>query len=674
MTAEVKSVALRWLLRALLFLCLGTWLVIRLCVPFGGMLPDTVIEAAAFLLSGVILAVLIRFRAAKWVLSIWEKPWQVPVIALPAFLLGWVFDISYSMSVEIPFLFLGPPMDILCHAGNGLVLAAIVLTFLRALRDLKGLGRVNRLQIIVIYVLLNLVTLLYVLTSHSVYVWDTAGYWTIARILARETFDRAHIINILETTLSLDYNYLLAFPISLLMRLFGGSRAVYIFAVSNLYTFPALWAITALANQKKWSGLVLCGLFPLLAYTGLVGFVDVICCGMGVWAYIVYTSDRPPVSRGIFTGFLLIFSLLFRRYFIFFAASFGMAALLLKVFCQRKESWKDFIALCGSSAVCATAFALNFLIDRVMGPDYSDIYSAYGLGLYSDFLNSGRYLGLVPLVLILVAAVVDFANRKDRPMILFGLSQALICCAAFLSVQTHGQQHMLLYIPALAFLTIYALSRAPQYMSSLLAMAMAVYCFFPKPQPTTVLDIDSPDLFPSFHFYGPSREDIDQLVALRDYLDGLSVQEGRQVSATILASSFAFNGETLIRLRPSLNLKDPEVVSSIRAHASVDKRDAFNWNTAFSDYLVVGDPVQTHLGEENQEIIALLARHILQGTGPGKAYEELPETFHLEDGITVHIYRRTRTWTLDEYRTISEPLQKMYPKYADLYAVPSWIK
>lgn len=659
-------------MRFLVLPCLWSWLVIRLCVPWGGALPDELLEGAAFVLSALLLFLVGRFGLADKLLLAWEKPWQMALNAIPPFLLGWFFDISYSMPNTVPFLFLGSPMGLFCHAGNAIVFTAIVLSLVKAARDMKGLGKASGLQIIVIFVFLNAVTALYVFTSRTVYVWDNAGYWAIARTLAAETFDRDHILRILETTLSLDYNHLPAFPISLVMRLFGGNRAVFVFAVSNLYVFPALWGLTAMANGKRWSGLVLCGLFPMLTYTGLVGFVDVICCAMGIWAYLIYTSDRPAVSRGILTGALLVFSFLCRRYFIFFGASFGVAALLVKLAFRRRD-WRDFLSLCCASGVCAAAFALNFLIHRVMGLDYGDIYSAYGLGLYSDFLFFCRYFGLVLITLFLVAAFVNLAKKEDRPGILFGLSQAVICFLVFVSVQTHGQQHLLLYLPALAFLALGALSRAPQYMSSFLAMALAVYCFFPKVQPATMLDIRSPDLFPSFHFYGPKRYDIDELLALCDYVDDLSARRAEPVTATVLASSFVLNTETVSSLRASLDLPEPTVKTTIQFHGTVDKRDGFNWNTAFSDYLIVGDPVQTHLGEENQQVLALLVNHILNGTGPGKAYHELPDTFIVDGNVTVRIYRRTRAWTMDEYHAISDPLQKMYPKYAELYAIPAWL-
>ena len=87
----------------------------------------------------------------------------------------------------------------------------------------------------------------------------------------------------------------------------------------------------------------------------------------------------------------------------------------------------------------------------------------------------------------------------------------------------------------------------------------------------------------------------------------------------------------------------------------------------------MGDPVQTHLGEENQQVFALFAHDVLEGTGPGSAYRALPETFELENGATVRIYERIRDLTTEEYHLISDRLTALYPDYAYQYAVPEWV-
>lgn len=674
-TKKILIGALAWLVRVAVFPMLAAWVLVRLWIPWGGVFPDENLVVAALVTAAALLILEAACRLTPRILLPWKTWWKNLLSVIPPLLLGWYFDISCVMPTallpRLEWLPRGWTLEGLCHLGNAVVFAFISMALLKALREVKGVARADWKQLLVILICLNLATALYAYTSRTVYIWDNAGYWSIARNLAAETISPyEQILAVLESTLTEDYNYLLAYPISLVMRLFGPSRTVFLFALSNLYTFPALWGFTALANSKRWSGLVVASLFPMLGYTGLVGMVDVACCGMGIWAYNVYTSDKPPVSRGILSGALLVGTFLCRRYFLFFAASFGVAVFLAKLLFDRKQWW-DFLALFCSTAVCGVTFTLRFLLDKVLEPDYGDIYSAYALGLNTDLLSFCRYFGLVILALILIAALVDMARAEDRFRIAMGLFQIAACFVAFVQVQSHGQQHLLMYLPPLAMVAVTALARAPQYMSAFLAISTAVYCFFPKIQPASILELESYALFPSFHFYGPQRSDIDELLRLTDYLDSLSRLEEKSV--TVLASSFTLNYETLSGLRSSLDLPETESKTVLQYHGTVDKRDAFNWNTAFSDYVVVGAPAQTHLGEENQQILTILVDHILEGTGPGRAYMQLAPTFSLANGVTVRIYKRMRAWTAEEFHAISDPLIQQYPDYADLYRIPRWI-
>ncbi len=597
------------------------------------------------------------------------------LVFVPAFLCGAYFDLtefrlgSAALAQSGPFL-------LFARLLGGLLFAGIVLMLLRAARDLKGLGRVSWKELLILFAVLNVLTAVYAATSATVYCWDNAGYWVVAQGLSEQWLGRSQIFEILKSTITMDYNYLLAFPISLVMRLFGPSRAVYLFCISNLYVFPGLWGLCALAKQCKRGGLLLAAFFPMFLYIGLVGFSGVASCSLAIWAYVIYRSDRPAVSRGIVSGALLVFTFLLRRYFFFFAVSFGLAAFLVKLLFERKK-WSDFLALFGSCALCALYFTPNFLLEKVLGSNYGDLYSAYALGLSSDWKLLFRYYGLLFLLCLLVGVLWALRKLRSRTMV-FALIQLCSCFAAFVSVQTHGQHHLLLYLPGLAVLTGSVLAALP--LSGLrcraaVAAAAALtflWCLIPKEQPASVDAIDAGDmLLPSFVFYGPTRDDIDQLLALADYVDALSARE--QKSAVVLASSLTLNSEILTNLRSSLNLPEPEQQTVIQYHGTVDKRDAFNWNTLAADYIILTDPIQTHLGEENQQVMVQFARDILTGTGPGTAYRLLPERFQLNDGVTVYIYERTRNLSAEEYRLIAQRLADLYPAYADKYTVPDWI-
>jgi len=669
-----RSIALHGLLCALCAPFLWAWLLTRLWLPLGGTGAGGALPALTALLILLILLPAAYAQAGERFLLPWGMSWRTAAVGALGFALGVLFDLSGELTGWVSPL---PALDRLhfwlwCRVGNGILAAVLLLALLKGLRELKGVGRVPLKTVAALAVALNITTALYVLTSRTVYVWDVAGYWSVARSLAQSPLSYSGLLDVWRTTTTLDYNHLLALPIALLMKVFGGSRAVFLFAISNLYTLPALWGLSALARDRKGSPLVLAGLFPMLTYIGLIGFVDVAAAALGIWAYVVYTSDRPATARGVVTGALLVGSFLLRRYFFFFAASFGVAALLQKLLFDRKR-WADFVSLFFSCGFFAVTLTYSFLLEKVLGANYGDIYSAYKSPLVVDLLAFCRYFGAAFLAALLGLALCKILKGEDRPTLVLPLLQLAVCFAAFVAIQSHGQQHLLLYLPGLALLAVTALSDLPRKGVAALAALITVNCFIPKAQPATAATEGFPDLLPSFHFYGPQREDIDQLLALEDFVNSLSTPEA-PTTAVVLASSFTFNSETLTNLRPSLNLPEPTLETVIQYHGTVDKRDAFNWNTATAHYLIVADPVQVHLGEDNQQVMALLAHHVLEGTGPGAAYEALPQTFRLSGGVTVRIFEQTRPWTAEDYHTISDALQTLYPDHAELYQVPGWIQ
>lgn len=656
--------------------CLTAWSLVRLWVALGGRLPGVFLAVAALAFSGGILWAVRRFFRAfpRYAEPLWPpRPTPALFVTAAAFVVGGVFDLSYRLGSMDGLFVARLPVRLLCHGGNALAVAFLALLLCTACRDMKGLGRVRLREFLAVFAAVNAVTLFYVLTSRTVYVWDTAGYWTVARRLAGQPLGLGQLREVLGTTVDLDYNHLLAFPISLLMRVFGGSRAVFLFAISNLYLLPGCWGLCVLGKGKKWTGPLLCALFPMFLYTGLVGFVDVASCSLAIWAYGVYFSDRDSVSRGFLTGVLLVGTFLLRRYFFFFAAAFGVAALVSKLVFDRK-GWGDFLALTAACAVCGLTFTYRFLLDKVLASNYRDLYSAYALGLRSDVLLFARYFGAVVLVGLAVYGVAAAVRGKDAPHrahMLFALTQLAVCAVAFTLVQSHGQQHLLLYLPALAALAA-AVLRAWERRQLLAGGLAAFMCFLtllPRPQPASLSELKYPNIFPGFTFWGPRRADTDDLLALSDALDGLARQQGG-ATASVCASSLLLNSDTLPNLRPSLNLPQAEDGMDYIYVSSVDKRDAFSWNMLLADYLVVGDPVQVHLGEENQQVVALVAHAVLDGQGLGSAYERLEPVYHLLDGSAVSVYRRTREITPEEKQSISDALTARYPEYAALYKVP----
>lgn len=644
------------------------WAVLGRRLPGKLLLPLAAFPAALFLLAAY------RFSLARRLLP--PFGWKTALIGGTAFVLGAALDTSYAMFDAAGLLIDTPPFRLLCALGSGLVLALIALVLWRAAADFGRLDCSCGRTMLVLALAVNVVAALYAGGSATVHYWDAATYWDLSAALAAQPLGPEQLRQVLESVITQEYNSLLAWPISLVMRLLGTGRHVYLLAIVNLYVLPALWGLCVLGRRTRGGGVLLFLLTPMLLYTALVGFADVAAAGVGIWAFVIYTSEeRPPVARGILTGGLLVLSLLLRRYFFFFAASFGMAALL--ALAVKRSNWKAFAALFAASAGCALFFAQSFLVDRVLRGGYFDLYSAYDQGRRVDVMMLSRYFGVIVLAAALAGGIALLLRRPAlRSGGVLALAQGLLCFFLFTRVQSHGQQHLLLYLPALCWMLAHILELLPAAAPAAvgawtLAAAVTASSLLPRPQPAGPREIRFPAPLPSFTYAPPVRRDLAQLIALRTYVDGLSAQSPK--TAVVVASSFTFNDSIYANILRSAGIPEPDLPRTEMYYmATVDKRDGFSWQILTADYLLVGDPVQTHLGEENQQIMALVAHAVLDGTGIGTAYRPLEASFSLDGGVTVRVYERIRDLTRGEYQAISDALAARYPEYAAQYQPPDW--
>ncbi len=647
---------------------------VRLWALLGGRVPGKLIALLALLPAALALLVSWRLELDKRLLQPFQNGLVTLLVGSLSFLLGGLLDVSYAMVDAAGTLLDYKVFHVLSSLGSAVVCAALVLALCTAKRAWGKVEAGSKWQMLVLFLLVNALALFYLRGSATVYIWDNAGYWSTARALADQPFGLTQLREVARTTVSLDYNHILALPISWLMRLLGGSRAVFVLAIVNLYLLPALWGLCALGRRRRWGGAVLALLFPALAYLALVGFVDVAAAAVAIWAVVFYTRpEAPGWAGGLLAGACLAVSFLLRRYFLFFAAAFGLAALLRAVCIRTRRERRAFGCLFAACAAWAVYLTQQFLVDKLT-TNYTDIYSAYAAGLRSDVMLFCRYFGYLTLAAALLLGLWRLVRRSERwSDALFAMAQLAACFLLLTRVQSHGQQHTLLYVPCLALLLAPDGPPEARWKQAAAGCAGAVctlVCLLPRPQPASIAAIRVPDPVPGFSFHGPRRADIQELLALSDYLDALAAESEAPVTCGVFASSLLLNTDTLPNLRPSLNLPEAWDAMEYIYVASVDKRDAFSWAALDADYLVVGDPVQVHLGEENQQIVALVAHQVLEGSGLGTAFAREDVRFTLADGAQVYVYRRTREITPQERRGLSQALIALYPDHAGLYQAP----
>ncbi|MFQ9918633.1 MAG: hypothetical protein ACLRWQ_21920 [Flavonifractor plautii] len=580
--------------------CLSGLALVRLWAVLYGRVPGPAILAAAAALAALVVGAARRLRLIPRLLLPFGPTWRTALLAGAAFFLGALLDTSYDLFSAGDMAIGRLPFRLVCALGSGLVLAGVVLALATAARRFGRLELPRGRALLLLALAVNVLTALYAAGSATVYYWDSNIYWSSSTMLAGQSLDLAQVRLVLQSVITQEYNYLLSWPISLVMRVLGTGRYVYLFAVANLYVMPALAGMAALARRVRRGGLLLACATPMLLYTGLTGFVDVAAAGAGIWAFVIYTDqERPQSARGILTGALLTLVFLLRRYFFFFTVSLGLAS--LAALAVRRSQWKSFAAMAASGVVCSLFFGQSFLVEQVLRSNYFDTYSAYDQGRWV------RRGDAVPLLRL--------GAHGRRPCVR-GMVPPPAACRP-----VHGPAHLGAAgaVPAPVHPGAVPRAAAPAALSArpvrrpgpgaggparpqtrlgggLGPGPVHAGQLPPPPAPARQPPGDRlPGPLPTFTYAPPQRSNLAQLVALRVYVDGLSAQEPK--TAAVIASSFVFNSSILDNTLRSAGIPQPEgPKTAVATFATVDKRDGFSWAALECDYLIVADPIQYHLG------------------------------------------------------------------------------
>lgn len=190
------------------------------------------------------------------------------------------------------------------------------------------------------------------------------------------------------------------------------------------------------------------------------------------------------------------------------------------------------------------AFTLLFFFQRLVSTkllaDYSSLYVAYKIGLDKDILLLFRYFGIIPLILFFAAGICLLFSKSQRCDAAFLMIWSVLCFFLFVRVQTHGQQHLLMYAPAF--------------------MCMIRYL---------------------------------------DSLGAKGLHVGLLASSFTLNQDMLLNSEASL----SLPRVSDTPRSYLVYLPDVDQRDGWSDALFKCDILAVADPPQTHLGEENQAVM-----------------------------------------------------------------------
>ena len=504
-------------------------------------------------------------------------------------------------------------------------------------------------------VVLNILAVVYITKSEYIYFWDNATYWDISRRIANGALSPDFWQNVYHSISVNDYNCVAGLLSSMFIKLFGESRLVYVLTLVNLYLVPSMAIIYFLARRLgKAPMLTMCVtmlICPAITFMAIVGFADVGGLPFALLCFYLY-FDKDEKKRGvsiwkcILIGVLLVLLMLWRRWYAFFAVSF-ITAMLADCIINRRQIYPAFISAAVVGLILVFGFR-DFLMNILMR-DYGNIYSGYKFSVSTDLKLITRYFGIIYILALAAATIYGAVKRKNlRPVFMW--VQMLVCAGMFMCVQTHGQQHLLLYIPSLIVLTVYMIRFIDKEWMLLsvcaLALIHAVNVFIPYKQPQNIQEIKIYSPVPTFSMRPRTMDNTRELLDLRRRLDA-GIPEGATLG--VLSSSFQLNEDILKNAYASFGIKSPREDYFVPL-PQVDARDTDLSPYGSVDFVLVANPLQIHLDEDNQRILREALQSFNSWTDIATSYEEVYDFTTYIGDMEIKLFRRVRDIRDYDYR------------------------
>lgn len=527
--------------------------------------------------------------------------------------------------------------------------------------------------------------------EQTLYHADQVTYWSYSQHLAQVLVvdPVAAIRTVVHSVASNDVNLLPALPIACVMAVFGDSRLVYLLSVINIYG-AATVMILVVALRKfglknaSWVAPLVFLLTAAMWRPIFIGYLGIggVALALGVLALSIPSIPSRVTTRSmVLAGVLLAFLVLFRRWWGIWAVAFCavvlLAALWELVSTRARSLTKIREVIAGPAVLGLTAvvtlivLAAPIVVQRLT-TDYADRFAAYSLGGASERVTAVvGHFGMIGLLLIVGCTAYLLSKPILRRSAVALVLLLVLTYAIMVSIQDHSPQHWYLYDPSILLLVGLALGRLGEELPR--RRRAAVWASLVVVGLVTASSVFVPGfayggragLLPSDRLRPRVRGDLAEVDRLLTFLDHR--YENGTGRVYILASSELLSDQVLAFSNLSLGTEHPSV-RGIIGSAHVDRRDGFPRGLLVADAVVVADPVQVHLRADEQRVIVEPARSFLDGTDIAHAFQELPESFVLDNGVQVRIFERVRLNTPEEIEGLSSRLRDAYPDRPEIYA------
>jgi hypothetical protein len=515
----------------------------------------------------------------------------------------------------------------------------------------------------------------YVGHEREIYAWDHIMYYNMARqdfqlFGARFSNGWASF----RDSFTGNYNHIFALPSFLSFFLFGMSRTVFL--LTNFFVFFIAYEagfafLLRRLFQFSWRGafgLSFLGAFlvPPLWLSLLEGYPDIgaAACILFAFTFAFAASEKQDWRTALLMGAFLASAILLRRHFVYPALALVVTtALFMAEKMRRGFSWrassKDirrvflFFAIVGATVLAALALIEPDFLKSSLTIDYTRLYVAYKRPPFFllHFIASIFGIGLITLAVSgLVLLGRQKGERRKRAVFVgcFTIIWLIIWCVGPSEAAHHYMLHALPLL-VLSGLLGWFLFLVEKPGPKKIALAAIVFVFLLINSgralwfsPVTMWPQDD---YPVSLFSAPRppvrRPDYDEWLRLAAYLQKTTTPKDH---IEVIGSSIAFSLGVLYgvyedifgatEMYPRL-MEVPEI-----DHVGTPPLNVFT----VSDVYVVATPTQYHLDPSGQKVVTSVALQFPPPPSRASLFALDPEIFHMVDGITVRIWRRTKDW------------------------------
>lgn len=536
-------------------------------------------------------------------------------------------------------------------------------------------------------ILINLIVYKVISREKYIHYWDTSQYWIsykeIGYLIKEGKFDVAWE----KVNYSLKYeayNNSPVIPLIPFYLLAGGSREVYVGALTNIFAIPSLILIlffiakVGFVKFKKRTSIILLTCFtaflsPVFWIPIFEGRVSI--SGVLISTFILFIYFRKPfkmqkLPQLALIAFLMALLVLMRRWFVFWVIGFitvlGIFE-MINIYIQNKFNMpvtRDFLYLFSrllflgvSALVTYYALAPNQTFG-FLSAHWIKEYSAWTYKsdpIKNSLVQIKNDLGVLYVAFIIGGLTFSLKeiDKKRKLFIFFITSLTFLVLVFYISFAVFGISQYHFFIPFLVLLPCYFVFKLKEHIEKELYQKafLLVYCVviivnfllpFTKISENLSENKVLGTLFTKIKYH-PERNDLDAIQRLIYTLDELEKKEDFK-GIYVLASSEVINDDLLRNACRFYYNYDDDLCGLITYTANVDTRDYITEDFFKADLLVVAEPTQYHLDPIDQEVIGVPKEQIEENGYLSSYYEKLFYDFKLDKGVDVYLYKKVKDY------------------------------